>query len=196
MNTRRRQRTSQVSSSRTLAIRRNRRRGYASDDEDDPSALRCGSIDQLGEDAKFLMQVGDNEDYRVILARADKLSPMERLMLPPKTFDKIVKADDKRRAKIRAAKKLEAQKDAMVLGLLQVATASLLQPREYKIIHVQDTSDLQRAVRDCWSLKEERGMDYVLRIVKWLGERPTNPIVWNALPDKEARDAWLAHVLP
>ncbi|KAL7897628.1 hypothetical protein HDV64DRAFT_251491 [Trichoderma sp. TUCIM 5745] len=118
------------------------------------------------------------------------------MMLPPRTFDKIVKAEEKRKAKIRAAKKLQAQKNAALAEFCQVAIAGLSQPRQQTVTYyVQDTEDLQKAVRDCWSLKEERGMEYVLRIVRWLGEDSKNPIVWNTLPDKEARDAWLAVII-
>jgi hypothetical protein len=80
--------------------------------------------------------------------------------------------------------------------LCQVAIASLSQPRQQTVTYyVRDTEDLEKAVSDCWSLKEERGMEYVLRIVK-LGEDSKNPIIWNTLPDKEARDGWLAEILP
>lgn len=200
MSTRPRQRASQVGSSRALVKRRNRRRGYESDDEDDPSALLFGSIEDLGEDAKFLLQADDKVDYEVILSRVAKISMRENFMLPSKTTSLIVKAEAKRRAKIRAAKRLEQHKHAMALAeLSRAVTASLSRPREHVITHIYekvDAEDFQKAVRDCCSLTEERGMDYVIRIVKWLREDPMNAILWNALPSKEARDAWLAHILP
>lgn len=119
------------------------------------------------------------------------------MMLPPKTFDKIVKAEEKRKAKLRAAKKLQAQKNAALAEFCQAAIAKLSQPRQQTVTyHVRDTGNLEKAVSDCWSLKEERGMEYVLRIVRWLGKDSKNPIIWNGLPDKEPRDAWLVEILP
>lgn len=38
-------------------------------------------------------------------------------------------------------------------------------------------------------------MEFVIRLLDWFKENPTNAVVWNALPSKEARDSWLVHIL-
>ncbi|KAL6903981.1 hypothetical protein GGI43DRAFT_399324 [Trichoderma evansii] len=198
MSTRRPQRASQVGSSRALVIRRNRRRGYASDDEDDQSALRFGSIKDLGEDAKFLLLADDKVDYKVILSRAAKLSMVENFMLPSKTTSLIVKAETKRKAKIRAAKRLEEQKNAMALTeLVRAITVRYSQPRECIITHRIANADVfEKAFKSAFTLTEERGMEFVIRLLDYLKKDPRNAEAWNALPDKEARDTWLAQILP
>ncbi|UKZ66152.1 uncharacterized protein TrAtP1_007327 [Trichoderma atroviride] len=110
MNQPRRQRVSQLGSRRTRVTSGNRTRCYTSDDENDASALLCGSIEDLGEDAKFLLQAGDHEDCQVIMSSAAKLTAMERMMLPSRVVSRIVKADNRLRAKRRAVKRREEKK--------------------------------------------------------------------------------------
>lgn len=124
----RRQRVSQLASRQTRVISGNRRRGYTGDDEEDASALLCGSIEDLGEDAKFLLQAGDHEDREVLMSRAAKLTAIERMMLPSRVVSRIVKADNKLRTKRRAAKRRE-EKKKLDAELNQAIAARLAQPR-------------------------------------------------------------------
>ncbi|PNP39484.1 hypothetical protein TGAMA5MH_08502 [Trichoderma gamsii] len=129
----RRQRVSQLASRQTRVISGNRRRGYTSDDEEDASALRCGSIEDLGEDAIFPLQAGDHEDCEVIMSRAAKLTALEGLMLPSKVISRIVKADNKLRANRRAANRREENKKKLDAELNQAIAARLSQPRGHTV---------------------------------------------------------------
>ncbi|KAL9477576.1 hypothetical protein ACSS6W_007417 [Trichoderma asperelloides] len=74
-------------------------------------------------------------------------------------------------------------------------TFNVIQPRQHIITQEDEgAADFEKAFK--FSLTEERGMEFVNRLQDWIKENPTNAVVWNALPSKEARDAWLAHILP
>lgn len=92
--------------------------------------MLCGSIEDLGEDVKFLLQAGDHEDCEVIMSRAAKLTAMERMMLPSRVVSRIVNADNKLRAKRRAAKRRE-EKKKLDAELNQAIAARLAQPRRH-----------------------------------------------------------------
>ncbi|KAM0512458.1 hypothetical protein ACHAPE_008781 [Trichoderma viride] len=160
----RRQRVSQLASRQTRVISGNRRRGYTGDDEEDASALLCGSTEDLGEDAKFLLQAGDNEDCEVIMSRAAKLTAMERMMLPSRVVSRIVKADNKLRAKRRAAKRRE-EKKKLDAELNQAIAARLAQPRGHCVTGGHDGQFYLsmeahgKALESCRLLREERGND-------------------------------------
>lgn len=160
--------------------------------------MRFGSIEDLGEDANFLLQADDKVDCEVILARAARLSMVESFMLPSKTISLIVKAETKRRAKIRAAKRLKEQKNATASAKpTQAVIYRASQPTQHIITRrIVDADVFEKAFKSAFTLTEERGMKFVIRLLDYLKKGSKNAEAWNALPSKEVRDAWLAQVLP
>lgn len=121
----------------------------------------CGSIEDLGEDAKFLLQAGYSEDCEVIMSRAAKLTAMERMMLPSKVVSRIIRADNKLRAKRRAAKRRE-EKKKLDAKLHQAIAARLAQPRGHCVTGWHEdqfyvsTEAYGKALESLDSLDEER----------------------------------------
>ncbi|KAG5786547.1 hypothetical protein H9Q69_014363 [Fusarium xylarioides] len=50
--------------------------------------------------------------------------------------------------------------------------------------------DLQGAIRDCTELfMEDRGVDFVMRVTKWLQSDISNALVWNSFKNREVKEA-------
>lgn len=66
------------------------------------------------------------------------------------------------------------------------------QPRQHHIVtRMVGAEDMETAIKDCFEFTKERGMQFSIRLVRWLREDPMNPLLWNSLPSREAKDAWL-----
>jgi hypothetical protein len=129
-------------------------------------------------------------------SEASTLSPVSRLKLPSSTVSNIIKAR-KQKTKKRAEKRQEGTR--RLLGALsQAITARESQPREdifiYRAVGADDNDE--KAIKDIFSLTEERGMQFVMRLVTWIHEDPLNEVLWNAIPSGEIRNEWMAINFP
>lgn len=67
-------------------------------------------------------------------------------------------------------------------------------PREHIIITKPAVSPeaIEIAFKDAYALADEYGIDFSFEVVDWIGKDPINALMWNSLPSKEAKDAFLA----
>lgn len=144
----------------------------------------------LEEGSKDAMSASDTSDES-LSSQASTLSPSTRTMLPGRTgtLSNVIQGR-KKRSKRR-------EETRLLLDALNKATDALL-AREPQIVTLRPAGadDVEKAVKDCFLLTEERGVAFVARLVKWVSSDPMNAVLWNALPTKEAKDAYMPLILP
>ncbi|KAM0344843.1 hypothetical protein ACHAPU_007225 [Fusarium lateritium] len=58
------------------------------------------------------------------------------------------------------------------------------------ILRVPGADDLETAVKSCVELfHKSRGVEFVLKVVRWLKKDALNAVTWNALEDKQLKEA-------
>ncbi|KAM0253614.1 hypothetical protein ACHAQJ_007189 [Trichoderma viride] len=161
--------------------------------------MRSGSskgtttVDPLAKDTQ--PRDGEEGDSLSEVSILGPLSPISRLKVPSSTVSNIIKAR-KQKAKRPAGKRQEE-------ALRQVTatiTARASQPHVYHHVITPKMTcaeeDVERALKDCLSMIEGRGMPFINRVEKWIKADAINAVTWNALPSKEIKEAWLAHIFP
>lgn len=112
----------------------------------------------------------------------------------PSSFNEAIIGSRKKKARRLQEKRGIASSEA-----IQQLAAALIsrdsQPREHVVIHKQlpvGAEAFEIAVKECFEFFDDRGMDFSIKLVRWMREDPMNPLTWNSLPSRKAKEAWVA----
>ncbi|OAA50467.1 hypothetical protein NOR_00917 [Metarhizium rileyi] len=98
---------------------------------------------------------------------------------------------------LRKRKASSLQADS-ILAMSEAIHKLAKQPRKYIIIstptipQLEGADHLEKACKDAYKLGEEYGLSLTVDVLSWLQKNPRNSVLWNALPTKELKRAWIA----
>ncbi|KAG8405910.1 hypothetical protein J3459_020094 [Metarhizium acridum] len=95
---------------------------------------------------------------------------------------------------LRKRKASSLQTDLM-LAMSEAIHELAKRPRNHIISsnpQLEGADHLERACKDAHKLGEEFGLSLSVQVLSWLQKNPRNPVLWNSLPTKELKQAWIA----